>query len=465
MNIRRWTPVLTVAIAGITLIGALAIYNWRADTDIKSQMFVPKNSPITPEIATLQQYVRIDTSNPPGRELAGARFLAGLLEKHGVKAEIIESAPGRANVYARIAGKRRGEGLLLMNHIDVVPAGPKGWYRPPFAAAIAVNQLWGRGSLDMKSIALCELEGLFEVAKRGKPERDIVFLGVADEEEGGLLGTQWLLKNRPDIFDGVRYALNEGGITETRKEQLSYFGVEIGTKMSVNLRLRAPSREVMQRVRLSLEPFISPRDPDHVLPEVREFFRDIAPLRIEHRALLEDIDRTIAAGKFWLLARGYKELTQNIVVPFNIRTDPRGATMNVNLYNLPDENPDRRIAWLQSQVGPLGATTEAVLAKNGPAPPSSRHTPLFELIERQVHQQYGDVRVGTEMLAAWSNDSRFLRAHGMQCYGLWPFPVDFYQSQGIHSTDERIRIDWYMQGVILMRRLIPAYAFDPLRKQ
>ena len=136
--------------------------------------------------------------------------------------------------------------------------------------------------------------------------------------------------------------------------------------------------------------------------------------------------------------------------------------MDVNLYNLPDENPDRRIAWMQSQVRPLGASIEAVLAKNGPAPPSSRHTPLFKLIERQVHQQYGDVRVGTEMLAAWSNDSRFLRAHGIQCYGLWPFPVDFYQSQGIHSTNERIRIDWYVQGVTLMRRLIPAYAFDPI---
>jgi acetylornithine deacetylase/succinyl-diaminopimelate desuccinylase-like protein len=460
MRIRRWIPAVVVAILGIALIGALVIYNRRADTDIRSQMYVPKNSPVTPEIALLQSYVRIDTSNPPGREMAGARFLADLLEKHGLKAEIIESAPGRANVYARLEGKRRGEALLLMNHIDVVPAPPKGWFRLPFAAAIAVNQLWGRGSLDMKSIALCELEGLFEVMRRGKPERDIVFLAVADEEQGGALGTQWLLRHRPDIFEGVRYALNEGGITETRQEHLTYFGIEIGTKMAVNLRLRAPSREAMQRVRLSLEPYIGPRDPDRILPAVREFFRDIAPLRVEHRTLLDDIDRTVAEGKFWLLARGYKELTQNVVVPFNVRMDARGATMDVNLYNLPDEDPDRRIAWLQSQVRPLGATIDAVLSKNGPALPSSRHTPFFALIERQVHQQYGDVRVGTEMLAAWSNDSRFLRARGMQCYGVWPFPVDFYQSQGIHSTNERIRIDWYMQGVTLMRRLISAYAFE-----
>ena len=91
----------------------------------------------------------------------------------------------------------------------------------------------------MKSIALCELEGLFEVMRHGQPERDVVFLGVADEEQGGALGTQWLLQHRPDIFEGLRYALNEGGITETRQEQLSYFGIEIGTKMAVTVRLRA----------------------------------------------------------------------------------------------------------------------------------------------------------------------------------------------------------------------------------
>ncbi|PYQ50419.1 MAG: hypothetical protein DMF59_10920 [Acidobacteria bacterium] len=452
---RRWVPVL-VAI-GVALIGGLWIYNRRADTDIRSQLYVPKNSRITPEIALLQTYVRIDTSNPPGREMAGARFLASLLQKHGLKAEIIESAPGRANVYARLRGKRRGEGLLLLNHIDVVPATSAGWFRPPFDAAIALNQLWGRGSLDMKSIALCELEGLFETARRGQPERDIVFLAVADEEEGGVFGTQWLLQHRPDIFEGVRYALNEGGITETRQEKLSYFGVEIGTKMSVALQLRAPSRDQMQRVRLTLEPYLSPRDPDRILPEVREYLHDIAPQRVEHRDLLADIDGAVAAGKFWLLAPGYKELTQNVVFLGSARSD---GTMNVNLYNLPDEDPDRRIAWLRSRIAPLGATVDAVFSKNGPAPLTSRHTPFFKLIEREAHTEYGSVPVGTEILAASSNDSRFLRARGILCYGMWPFPVDFYQSQGIHSTNERIRIDWYMQGIALMKRLIPAYAFQ-----
>jgi acetylornithine deacetylase/succinyl-diaminopimelate desuccinylase-like protein len=463
MKTRRWIPASVVAILGIVVIGALVVYNRRADTDIRSQMYVPKNSPITPEIALLQSYVRIDTSNPPGLELAGARFLAGLLEKHGLKAEIIESAPGRANVYARLEGKRRGEGLLLMNHIDVVPAPPKGWYRPPFAAAIAVNQLWGRGSLDMKSIAICELQAFLDVARSGRqPERDIIFLGVADEELGGAFGTKWLLQHRPELFQGVRYALNEGGITETRQERLSYFGVEIGTKMNVRARLRAPAREQMQRARIALEPYLSKPDPDRILPEVREFLREIAPLRIEQQPLLIDIDRTVADGKFWLLSRGYKELMQNIVWLGGVGADNRGATMEVNLFNLPDEDPDRRIAWLKSMLAPYGATVEEVLEKNGPAPISSVHTPLFALLKRAVQQQYGQVPVGSQILAAASNDSRYLRARGITCYGLWPFPVDFYQSQGIHSIDERVRLDWFMQGVAMMRQLVRQYAFEPL---
>jgi acetylornithine deacetylase/succinyl-diaminopimelate desuccinylase-like protein len=458
---RRWIPIISMAAAGIIVVAALLFYNHYTESDIRSQLYIPKNAHVTPEIKLLQDYVRIETVT--GHELPGARYLAGLLEKNGVKAEVIESAPGRGNVYARLTGRRRGEGLLLLNHIDVMPATPEEWTRPPFAAAIALNQLWGRGALDMKSIAICELEAFLDVARSGRqPERDIIFLGVADEERGGALGTAWLLQHRPDIFEGVRYALNEGGITETRQEHLTYFGVEIGSKMSVQLRLRAPAREQMEHARIALEPFLGPRDPDRILPEVREFLHDIAPHRVEQRALLEDVNRTVALGKFWLLSRGYKELMQNVVWLGGINRDSRGFTMEVNLYNLPDEDPDRRIAWLQSQITRFGVMIDQVISRNGPAPLSSLRTPLFALIEREVHRQYGAVSVGPEILAASSNDSRFLRARGVTCYGMWPFLVDFYQAQGIHSVDERVRLDWFMEGVDLMRRILAAYAYEPL---
>jgi len=460
---RRWSLPLALLIAGAALIVGLRIYVARADREIGSQLFIPRPTKITPEVALLQEYVRIDTSNPPGNELPGAQFLARLLEKNGVHAEIIESTPRRASVYARIAGRQHGDGLLLFNHIDVVPATKGGWTRPPFAAEAHLNQVYGRGALDMKGIAICELLAFIDVARTHRmPERDIVFLAVADEETGGKLGTAWLLEHRPDIFAGIRYAINEGGITETSQERLTYFGIEIGTKMTVRVRLRARDRQSMQRLRVALEPFISRIDADRVSPEVREFLHDLAPIRIEQGQFLNDIDRTIAAGKLWLVPAGYRELTQNVLWPDSVKSDAGGATMSVTLFNLPDENPDAHVEWLRGVAARYGVSIDEVLEKNGPAPLSSRHTPMFALLSAEAKRQYGGVRTGTEVLAAWSNDSRYLRARGVDAYGLMPFPTDWYQTQGIHAIDERLWADSFTNGIELLRRVTRRFAFETL---
>ena len=456
----RWVLPLALLLAGAAFIAGLRIYNERSTSEINGQLWIPKAAVITPEVALLQQYVRIDTSNPPGNELPGAKFLAGILAKDGIRAEIIESAPGRANVYARIGGRQRGGGLLLLNHMDVVPASKQGWTRPPFAAEVFQNQLYGRGTLDMKGIALCELLAFAELARTHRtPEHDVVFLATADEEAGGGKGVVWLLEHRPDIFEGIRYGINEGGITETTQERISYFGIEIGTKMTVRVKLRAPERQSMQALRIALEPFISPVDAGRVLPEVQEFLHDLAPLRVEQKQYLDDISRTIAAGKLWLMPSGYRELTQNILWPSAVESDARGATMLVTLVNLPDENPDARIEWLRGVAGRYGVTIEDVIEKTGPAPLSSRHTPMFGLIAAESGRQYG-AKVGSEILAASTNDSRYLRARGIDMYGLMPFPTDWYQTLGIHSIDERVRVDWFNSGVALLRHITSRFAFE-----
>jgi acetylornithine deacetylase/succinyl-diaminopimelate desuccinylase-like protein len=459
---RRWAVPLAVAVAGTLAVLGLRMWNDSAAREIGQGYYIPKEAKITPAVVELQNYVRIDTTNPPGNETAGARYLAALLERGGVHAEIVESAPGRGNVYARIRGKRRGEGLLLLNHIDVVPPGPAKWTHPPFSGEIALNQLYGRGTLDMKGIAICQAEAMLAVARRhAVPERDVVFLATADEEQFGAMGVAWLLRHRPDIFEGIRYTLNEGGINESLTERLTYVGIEIGSKMIVKARLRGPSREAMERLRIALEPYASPREAERVLPGVRVFMRDIAPMRVEQRPLLEDVDRTIAQGKFWLLSRSYRELAQNIAFPASVIPDQRGATMEVSLFNLPDEDPDRRLAWLRDFARPYGAAVEEVLEKSGPAPLSPRDTPLFTLLAGETRRAYGDVPVGTEVLAAATNDSRYLRARGIVCYGWWPFQVDFFQTQSIHSADERVRVDWFAAGVDLMQRVVLRYATEP----
>ena len=464
---RRHRNERLLAAGVVLLVAAGAWYVWHysstTEGEIANQMYVPKATTITPELELLQQYVRIDTSNPPGKEIEGARWLAAILGKHGVKSEIIEPAPGRATLYARIRGKRPNEGLLLIHHIDVVPAPAEGWKRPPFSAALDLNQIYGRGTLDNKGAGVLHLAAFLDVAASGRqPERDVVFLAVADEETGGTLGTLWLLEHRPDVFEGIRYALNEGGITEMQGERVTYYGIETATKQTVTVLVEAPSREVLQQTRIALEPWFVRREPDRVLPEVKHFLTTLAPYRVEFGKHLRDIDQAIAAGEFWNLPAGYRELTQDNLWAEGIAAHEGRYRMKVFLLNLPDTDPDARIAWLAAKVRPFGARVAEVVQKQGPTPISPIDTPLYTIIKEEAQRAFANTPVGPEILHRSQNDSRFLRLRGILSYGINPFPVDFFQSQAIHGIDERLRADYFQAGLPFMKRVVSRYAFGPV---
>jgi len=449
-------------VLAVALVAALIFRYSRKESDELAHQttYVPKQTKMTPEVELLQHYIRIDTSNPPGNELPAAQWLAQMIAATGVKPEIIESAPRRASVYARIKGKRPGQGLLLLHHIDVVPAPPQQWKRPPFAAEIYLNQIYGRGAFDMKGTGICELRAFLDVAKSGRvPERDLVFLAVADEEAGSRLGMGWLVEHRPDVLDGIRYALNEGGITEMKEERVTYYGIEIGTKQSVSLILRAPSRAQLQKARIALEPWFVRREPDRIASEVKRWMHGLAPQRIDFRTALEDIDRTVAAGEFWQLPTGYREMTQNGVWAEKPEPKGNGWEMRAYLLDLPDTDPDARIEWLRKRVASSGARIGEVVHKEGTVPMTSDQTPLFALLTREAKRSFGNPPVGTEILNKESNDSRFLRRRGISAYGINPFPVDFFQSEAMHGIDERVRVDYFTQGVEFLQHIVNEYAF------
>ncbi len=454
---RLVASILVLLVAAGTV--AVYIYSQRMRRDRDALLYVPRASPITPSALLLERYIRIRTVNPPGDEIAGARFLAEQLAEAGVKGEIIESAPGRANLYARIKGKHPGDALMLLNHIDVVPPVGK-WDRPPFSGSVLIDRIYGRGAADMKGIAICELQAFRDVAKSGRlPEHDLVFLAVADEERGGALGTQWLLDHRPDVFEGVRYALNEGGITEIQRASMTYFGIETGSKQAIDLDLLAPSRDALLALRRALEPYIQPRETMRILSAVREFFTAVAPTRVENREALQDIDATMRIEKGWLVPVNYAELMMNALWMSGTQpSDGGGFKMRAVMRNLPDEQPDERIAWLASMAQPFGVKIGEIRQKQGPAPPSTSDTPLFRLIAATATRQY-HVPSGPEVLPFSTTDSRFLRSHGIVCYGVQPFPLDFFQSLGIHGANERVRADWFEEGVVFMREIVRQWAF------
>jgi acetylornithine deacetylase/succinyl-diaminopimelate desuccinylase-like protein len=152
--------------------------------------------PSLPEVQLLSDYVRIDTSEATGDEVAGARFLARKLEEAGIPARIEVIGGRHANLYALLEGADPRP-LVLHNHIDVESVKPEEWIYPPFSAHIELPFIYGRGTFDMKSVAVAQLMAMIDLKKSGKPlRRSVLFLATSSEERGSRLGVRWILSRR-----------------------------------------------------------------------------------------------------------------------------------------------------------------------------------------------------------------------------------------------------------------------------
>jgi acetylornithine deacetylase/succinyl-diaminopimelate desuccinylase-like protein len=452
----RIAAAILVLVAGAIVAGIFWWSEWERQQLERDRRYIPRVATITPEILLLQQFVRIDTSQPAGAA-AGARWLAAYLRKNGIAAELIESAPDRLNVYARIRGASPGEALLLFNHIDVVPPGG-GWAAAPFSGAIGLNMVYGRGTLDMKALTVGQLMAFLQVARSGRPPaHDLVFLATADEETGSRYGMQWLIAHRPDVLEGVKFGITEGGITEMMTQQMTYFGIEVGGKQKVVFTVEGSDPAALREARIALEPYMFPSEPERVLPVVRRFFRDLSPTRIAFKTYLADIDRAIAQGEFWHLPAPYRDLTQNTLWVSAPVRDGDHWSMIVTQANLPDERPEDRIAAIERVVAPYGLRVGRIVESQGPIPVSPDDTALFAILRNEAERRYR-VKAGLQVLYRSATDARFLRPRGIICYGLSPYPVDFFQSISIHGANERIQLDYFMDGVDYMKIVVDRWA-------
>ena len=163
-------------------------------------------------ISWLSDLIKIDTTNPPGNEEEAAKFVASILEKEGAEPELIYSDEKRANVYLKIPGEEgRKNALLLLSHLDVVPAEKDTWEHPPFSGVVKNDEIWGRGALDCKGLVVMELATMVELLRKGfKPKSDLIFLSTPDEEMGGDYGAKFMVENHADKVK-VPYMINEGG--------------------------------------------------------------------------------------------------------------------------------------------------------------------------------------------------------------------------------------------------------------
>lgn len=420
----------------------------------------------------LQQYVMIDTTNPPGNELAAARFLQGVLARDGVASEILESAPGRANLIARLEGQQPGKALMLMHHMDVVPASAGEWSVPPFAGKLQNGEVWGRGAIDNKGGGVAQLLALLLLKRLGTPPlHDVVLLALADEESGGGHGARWLVEHHPALFADVEHILNEGGgILELPDGKLLY-SVELAQKAPLWLRVTArgksghgsapgPNGAAAVLVR-GLARVADHQFPIQVLPEVQALFSARAA------ALPEAQRKPFQSLQLSLKDEGFRQkFLQNphdaalvrttLAITMlsgsnkeNVISDTASALLDVRL--LPGQEPGAIQAEIQRLLAEPGLELERVLSWQAHRSPAD--TPLFRAIEQLAQQQSPGAPVGLNVIGGFTDCNAF-RAHGKTCYGFLPLHIRLDELDRIHGKDERISLAVASQGVLELHALL-----------
>ncbi len=427
----------------------------------------------------LSAYLRIDTTNPPGNETAAATFLQGVLEAEGIETHLVGSDPMRQSVWARIDSGTDAPALLLLHHMDVVPADPTDWKVPPFSGETDGGYIWGRGSLDVKSLGIAHLMAFIDLHRQGLPLlRDVVYLATIDEEAGGERGIRELLETNPEIFDGVGFVLNEGGSNQTIVDRVSFWGIEVDQKVALWVRLTtrgagghgaAPPEDGGAALKL-VEALHAARElplETGLVPSVETYFHAIAPTRPGTRGrTLANIAAAMESPKeIEQLPESYRNLLQDTVAFTRLQAGsstnsvPSIATGDLDIRLLPGRDPEAKLRELRALL-PADVEVDVLLA--GPAsPPAPVDTELFRILEHEMLRAEPESTVGP-MAFPGTTDSRFFRIRGVVAYGVSPFKVNYYDAAGVHAENERIRVPFFTEGVDLMQSVVRHFCLvDP----
>jgi acetylornithine deacetylase/succinyl-diaminopimelate desuccinylase-like protein len=418
--------------------------------------------------ALLSQYVAINTTNPPGNELKTAEWLRAVLAREGIDAQIFEPRPGKANLYARLAGDGSARPLILLNHMDVVLASPEYWKVDPFAGTVQDGYLWGRGALDMKGEAITQLMALLTLKRAGVAlKRDVIFLATADEEVGAGVGAGWMVEHHPELVRDAEFLLTEGGtIRAAANGRIEYYGVGTTEKSPFWLEVTAhgtaghgsrptPDNPVHRLVR-ALNRIASYQTPLVVTPTVERYLRDLSTVEPDpvRRAWLADVRaalRDSAAVRALTADLTYNALLRNTISITGLtgsdKTNviPPVARAGLDVRLLPGQDPQ---AFLAELVRVVADTAVAItpLGPSWPATESPTDTELFRSIVAAARERTPNALVTTPPLTGFT-DSHYFRRLGIVSYGLSPFPLNQTESRGVHGNDERVSLDDITFGV------------------
>lgn len=409
----------------------------------------------------LRQLIRIDTTNPPGNEEAAAQCIESYLKKEGISSELFLAAPGRANLLARIKGRKPGEPIILLSHTDVVPAQEKGWTEDPFGAAVKNGFVYGRGAVDMKAMLVAQLIAFVSLKREGiTPERDILFLATCDEEVGGKLGVEFMLERVEELSDAA-FVLSEGGCI-TEEQGVLHAQVSVAEKKLCQFRIKARGtggHGSMPHQDNANEKIV--RAANRILAQPSPF----KPNKIANKYLSGILKgQKICGFTFTTLADAlrrrdfrrfieshviYNALLRNTVTLTilkggeKVNVIPNESEASFDARILPDERHEPFLERIQKIAG---KEVEVIPIGPGESIPSSYDTHFFKAIRRIVKGHKGNIPV-LPFLTTGATDLRHFRSLGITAYGFAPIRFSREELLTMHSVDERISLEHFYEGV------------------
>jgi len=451
--------------------------------------------------AILSRAIQQRTVNPPGNEGDLARELAEQLADAGLETRVVPTPTAandvaesgdpatarRAAVWARLPGAGRGRPLVLLSHLDVVPATPEEWSRDPFAGTIENGWVHGRGALDSKGVMAIQAVAMMELAKRDAPlSRDLILLATPDEEVGGRAGAGHLVGQHPELLGNAEYLLTEGGsirpgrpardglvgrpamwgVTITEK---SPCWLEISTRGTPGHGSSPRTDAAVPRLIAALDRVRRAESPLRVVPEVEQMFLQLAPDaaeedRVGYVALRAALQEDSAFRRRFLANPSHNALVRDTVsitvLEGGTRTNvvPARASARLDARLLPGSRCEDFIGAIRHVISDPEVSIEPLLAFQSRS--STADSALFSAIERVAERVDPGAVVIPRMIGGFT-DAHWFRERGIVAYGFvprWLTPAD---SMGIHGPDERVSIENLRRGTETLIAIIEELDASP----
>src|SRR5579871_6145708 len=463
---------LTLVLATVCSVGARA----------QSSMAKPDLTKLEDEAQLwLSDLVRINTVNPPGNEATVAKYISAIFQKEGVSNEVIEMAPGRSIVVARIqAGPLPdpSNALLLVAHQDTVGVDVKKWTTDPFAGTVRDGYLWGRGSIDDKAMLAANIATMVEIKRTNAHiARDVIFLSTDDEEQGGSASIKVAIQKYWDKI-ACAYALNEGGRVIVKDAKVQYVGVQASEKVAYNVTVTAtgssghgslpkPDNAVVHLAMAveKLGTYQVPAEPNTI---TLRYFEQLSKIEDDDiakwmRALEQPERKELAVRHLSDESPMWNSMLRDTIAPtilqagVRVNVVPSIATANLNIRMLPGHSIEELMGQFVKIVNDPQIKFQLAPDSGENAPPSDLNSPLFKTIERLTPQEFPGA-VTVPFLGTGATDSAALRLHKVQAYGLEPIPMMEADSSRVHADDERVPLDGFHKGIAFLYHVVSDFA-------